>query len=990
MVIVVCVGMAVGSATWKKQKFADDQGAFLLTDRQKGNGKNPAKFKYAPDRILVRFKDKTVQSVMASVHSSLRAKVVKRFNLVKNLQLVKLPRGVSVEEAIQRYCSHPSVLYAEPVYYVRILQTYPNDPYFEYQWGLHNTGDLGGTEDADIDAPEAWDITTGSDEVVVAVIDTGVDYTHEDLAANMWQNPNEIPNNKKDDDGNGYVDDIYGIDTYNNDSDPKDDHFHGTHVAGIIGAVGNNGKGLVGVNWRVKIMALKFLSSEGEGTIDDAIECFEYVANMKDRGVNIVATNNSWGDYFYSQALYDAIYAHLQKGILCITAAGNDAIDNAFFPTYPASFYLPNLISVAATNMFDELAEFSNYGRRMVHLGAPGEDIASTILDNNYAFASGTSMAAPHVAGLAALLKAEDPSRDWKAIRNLILSGGDTIEPLVETTITGKRLNAYGSLTCSGSIVLSRLRPIHDKVLVSIENPFPVLLSALHIRCANPNGEVSVNVDPVGETIVLKDDGNEPDQVAGDGIYSAIWAPPAKLGSYILGFPDGSVSTYVLVPYQPPSFVNFEWRNISGTNLNLDDDDSALITPSFPIKFGGVEFSELWVNSNGNISLSAPFFASWENDLLPTNLTDAVIAPFWQDLQPDPDTDRNVFWDVIGNAPNRELVIEWRNVRLYDGATNETVRFQVVFRENSDEILFLYADTVFGGNSSWADNGAGATIGIQVAPGSATLFSYKTASVTDGTALLWTIPSFGIESLFPEAVTSAAGTTQVFTSVHRDLKGFENIRYVSFFVGGTVLKAAYDAVTNRLFLANDTGSGWIGGYPPGSPNLVKNRHGILDCWNTTVSGSGITLTINWAFIPSPTLGGKTYPIYMFMENRQGNRDGWKQMGSWTIQRIRDVAVTDLSVSPSQPRVNQPVTVSYTVTNLGSLPETNLVFRLLLNYRQVFSTRISRLNPGENWRGSTTVRFSTVGSQLLRVEVIPVPSETNTANNSLTREVFVRR
>ncbi len=166
-------------------------------------------------------------------------------------------------------CSHPP--------------NYPNDPYCEYQWGLHNTGDLSGIEDADIDAPEAWDITTGSNEVVVAVIDTGVDYTHEDLAANMWRNPGEIPNNNRDDDGNGYVDDIYGIDIYNNDSDPKDDHFHGTHVAGIIGAVGNNGKGIVGVNWQVKIMALKFLSSEGEGTVDDAIECFEYVANIYER-----------------------------------------------------------------------------------------------------------------------------------------------------------------------------------------------------------------------------------------------------------------------------------------------------------------------------------------------------------------------------------------------------------------------------------------------------------------------------------------------------------------------------------------------------------------------------------------------------------------------------------------------------------------------------------------------------------------------------------
>lgn len=150
----------------------------------------------------------------------------------------------------------------------------------------------------------------------------------------------------------------------------------------------------------------------------------------------------------------------------------------------------------------------------------------------------------------------------------------------------------------------------------------------------------------------------------GDGIYSASWVPPAKVGSFILNFPDGSVNAYVLVPYKPPSSLNFDWRNIGGTNLNLDDDDSVSITPPFPIRFGGIEFSELWVNSNGNITLTVPFIASWFNDSLPTNLIDAVIAPFWQDLQPDNGTDRNVFWEVIGNVPNRKLVIEWHNVWL--------------------------------------------------------------------------------------------------------------------------------------------------------------------------------------------------------------------------------------------------------------------------------------------------------------------------------------
>lgn len=976
-VLVIWIGAVVNVISGKQE-------SSLLSN------KTPSKPRYVPNRILVRFKPTVTKGTMASIHASLRAKVLKRFNLVNNLQLVELPKNISVEEAIRRYRRNPNVLYAEPVYYVRVLQTLPNDPYFEYQWALHNTGQLGGTQDADIDAPEAWDITQGSNEVVVAVIDTGVDYTHEDLAANMWQNPGEIPDNNIDDDGNGYVDDIYGIDTYNDDSDPMDDHFHGTHVAGIIGAVGNNGKGIAGINWRVKIMALKFLSSEGEGTIDDAIECFEYVAKMKDRGVNIIATNNSWGDYSYSQALYDAIYAHLQKGILCVAAAGNDGIDNALFPTYPASFYLPNLISVAATNMDDELASFSNYGRRMVHLGAPGEDIASTYLDNDYVLASGTSMAAPHVTGVAALLKAQDPSRDWKAIKNLILSGGDVLEPLVETTISGRRLNAFGSMTCSDSVVLSRLRPVQDKVLFGVENPLPVLLSALHIRCANPNGNVSVNVIPTGETIVLQDDGNAPDQVAGDGIYSASWAPPAKVGVYNLNFPDSSVHAYVLAPYRPPSRVSFEWRDISGTNLDLDDDDSVSITPPFPIRFGSLEFSELWVNSNGNITLTVPFFASWYNDSLPTEQIDAVIAPFWQDLQPEPGTSNNVFWEVIGTAPNRELVIEWRNVMLYGGSANETVRFQVVFKENSDEILFLYADTVFGGSSSWADNGAGATIGIQVAYGSATLFSYNTPSVTDGTALSWTVPSFGIESLSPTTVTSTAGMPQTFTSVHRDLKGFDNIKFVAFLVGGTALKAAYDPVTNRLFLADDRGNRWIGGYPPGSPHLISNRHGALDCQNTVANGSGTTLTINWSLIPAPSLGGRTYPIYMFMENRQGNRDGWKQMGSWTIQRLRDVAVTDLSFSPPQPRVNQTVTVSFTIANLGSSPEANLVFRLLLDFRQVFVTSLSRLNPGESRRGSTTVRITQPGRHLLRAEVMPLPSEANVTNNFLTREIFAQR
>src|SRR5947207_624166 len=190
-------------------------------------------------------------------------------------------------------------------------------------------------------------------------------------------------------------------------------------------------------------MACKYLSASGSGTTADAIDCLEYVKLMKDRGVNIVATNNSWGGGGFSQALFDAIEAHRQRGILFIAAAGNAGSNNDTTPMYPASYALPNVIAVAATTRTDAQAAFSNFGRRTVHLGAPGSEILSTTRGNTYQIFSGTSMATPHVTGVAALLKAQDPERDWRAIKNLILAGGDTISSLANT-ITAKRLNARG------------------------------------------------------------------------------------------------------------------------------------------------------------------------------------------------------------------------------------------------------------------------------------------------------------------------------------------------------------------------------------------------------------------------------------------------------------------------------------------------------------------------------------------------------------------
>ncbi|MFC1855996.1 S8 family serine peptidase [Thermodesulfobacteriota bacterium] len=307
-----------------------------------------------------------------------------------------------------------------------------------------------GRPDSDIDAPEAWDITTGSSSIVVAVIDSGVDYNHQDLAANMWTNPGEIPGNGIDDDLNGHIDDIYGIDVFSNDSNPMDGFGHGTHCAGTIGAVGNNGIGVAGVAWNVQIMALKFMDSNGEGGNDAlAVECIYYAIAM---GANILS--NSWGTDLVSSgypALEDAIETANEANILFVASAGNDDGHNndGQYSVYPASFYNENIISVAATDQDDYIAEFSNYGPYSVDVGAPGVGIYSCLPGNSYAYLSGTSMAAPHVAGLAALV--------WSAfglnnidnigVKYQIMYYADPLASLTDRVQSGGRINAYKALS---------------------------------------------------------------------------------------------------------------------------------------------------------------------------------------------------------------------------------------------------------------------------------------------------------------------------------------------------------------------------------------------------------------------------------------------------------------------------------------------------------------------------------------------------------------
>jgi subtilisin family serine protease len=708
--------------------------------------KEPIPYEYVKDELVVRFAPNIPKATIDQINATIGAQVLQSFQIVSNLYLVKIPAHLSVPEAIARYKGYASVLYAEPNYIVRKaqhVQLTPNDPNFTQLWGLHNTGQTGGTPDADIDAPEAWDLSTGSGSVVVFVIDTGVDYNHPDLNANLWTNPGETPGNGIDDDGNGYVDDVYGIDTYYNDTDPFDGDGHGTHVSGTIGAIGNNNVGVVGVNWSVKIGHCKFLSDFGSGTTAGAISCLQYILNLKQTGNpanDIIATNNSWGGGGFSQALYDAIKAHMNAGILFIAAAGNSSANNDTALFLPASYYLPNMIAVAASNHTDALAWFSNYGRRTVHVGAPGQGILSTTPGNTYSTFSGTSMATPHVTGLAALIKAQFPSFTWYQIRNRILASGDVTTGMQNVTISDRRINAYGALTCNNVPFFGIWRPFATA-------SWPMLIAVYWVNCENPAGPISVTITPGGTVLNLLDDGNEAvsgDIYAGDGVYSAIWTGPADIcvvGTFTLTFSNGQ-STTVQVGGAQGSYScttpSPTWRTITGTNLNLGDDTSTAITPGFPVKFGTTSYTTVNVGSNGVLSFTNSITA-FSNTQLPNASYTTVVAPFWDDLYPTGAD--NVYWEVLGTAPNRELVIEWRNVRPYacrNDSPAPTVTFQVVLFEATNHVLFNYQDVIFGGNCANLDKGGSATIGVQVSTTDATQIGYNSQILSDNLTVHWT------------------------------------------------------------------------------------------------------------------------------------------------------------------------------------------------------------------------------------------------------------
>jgi subtilisin-like proprotein convertase family protein/subtilisin family serine protease len=410
--------------------------------------------------ILVKFRDTPGVTALQDVLGLVDGKIQDANHDRKDDRFARIAQGrlarveltgrYKATAALAQLAKHPAIEYAEYNYIVHALAT-PNDPSFGELWGLNNTGQAGGTAGADISALDAWDVTTGSSDVIVGIIDTGIDYNHPDLAANVWRNPGEIAGNGVDDDGNGYIDDVHGINAITGSGDPFDDNDHGTHCAGTIGGVGNNGVGVAGVNWNVSLIGLKFLSGSGSGSTDDAIEAINYAVALKsNHGIDIRVLSNSWGGGGFSQALEDAIQAANDAGILFVAAAGNASSNNDTTDNFPSNYDVPNVLAVAATTRTDALSSFSNFGATTVDLGAPGSDILSTTPGNTYSVFSGTSMATPHVAGAAALVLSANNTLTVTELKDILMSSGDSIASLAGRTVSGKRLNVASALDQAG------------------------------------------------------------------------------------------------------------------------------------------------------------------------------------------------------------------------------------------------------------------------------------------------------------------------------------------------------------------------------------------------------------------------------------------------------------------------------------------------------------------------------------------------------------
>jgi subtilisin family serine protease len=700
-----------------------------------------ARFARHPDRVLVRLKDERGDRWLER-----RGLRTRRRPRLARLRSVEAPPGgrAALREALRELRRSGVIEYAEPDYVVRALERVPNDPLFPQQIHLRNT--MGGT---DIGATQAWERTTGDPAVVVAVIDTGLDLTHPDLAANLWTNPFEVENGL-DDDGNGYVDDIHGISCIDTDPDPspRDRNGHGTHVSGILAAAGDNGLGVTGVAWRTSLMGLRFLGAQGIGFLSDAIECLDYAVQMRRRGVNVRVANNSWGGAPFSLSLRDAILEAHEAGILFVAAAGNDGANNDGNPHYPSGYALPNLIAVAASNSIDELSFFSNFGPLSVHLAAPGSGVLSTLPGGAYGPLSGTSMATPQVSGAAALIYARSPGASSEGVRQRLLGTVDSAPSLAGRVRTGGRLSLRRAVCDPGEVTLG---------LPDLPAGFRKLLGRTRVMeaelfdCGSPvtDARIEVFFTNGDATVPMRDDGVAPDLRADDGVYTGSWFAE-RLGAVtarvVVTRPGATFSRSVegvvrVIPnYRVDTSIAFAWvETAGGTESGIEGDDDFVETPiGFPFALFAKRYAELKISSNGYLTFGGPA-VDWSNESLP-NLEDpnAMIAVYWDDL--DPSAGGVIRYLREGIEPDRKLTIEWRDVPYFASTARATFQVTLYERDQHMELRYLQVES----GDPFRDRGASASVGIEDETGrDGLLVSHDAPAVRNGDAIgVFLVPPF--------------------------------------------------------------------------------------------------------------------------------------------------------------------------------------------------------------------------------------------------------
>src|SRR5438105_1821219 len=695
---------------------------------------------FVPGEILVRFKHNKAIQGSADLSVPNKSRTAQRIASPPETILVKVDRfagsdlvdGLRIAhtsdtwKAIAALRSRDDVLYAEPNYILRPTTTTPNDPQFNSLYGLTKIG-----------APQAWDTTTGGLGVVVGIIDEGIDINHPDLQANIWTNPS--PGSIS-----GISGDLHGYD-FINGSGTIPAEPHATHVAGTIGAVGNNSIGVAGVNWQVSLMSLRFINdATGSGSDGDALKAYNYAKQMRDlwtssggtQGANIRALNASYGGGGYSQASADAINALGQSGILFVAAAGNDGHNTDVQPNYPSDYALSNVVSVAATNSSDTLASFSNFGTRTVLLGAPGVSILSTTPNNTYSFFSGTSMATPHVTGAAALLCAANPNLSVNQLRALLSFNGDIVSALQGQSLSGRRLNVFKSLqamnegdttppgtvgafqiaaqsgrnvslswNASGDDGVAGQASLYDVSFIDQTTSAVVPLTSLTPAASGAAQSINVNVPyrHTAGTFRLR----EFDNVGNEGTPATISAsippnfadPYTTAGRFRLGEFDnvGDEGTPATISASiPPSFADPYTTAVNspaslstgGTGLGLTFDDRYLENFQLPFAFPyfGQLYNTVTISTNGNLYFSAPPKRNnGDADDVPGSVSDLaqsrMIGGMCDDL--DLRTSRRSDADVYVVRPDStRIIFRWQGVQYGNGVNGAPINFEVELKDD--------------------------------------------------------------------------------------------------------------------------------------------------------------------------------------------------------------------------------------------------------------------------------------------------------------------